>query len=423
MVIVMINNYEVKKINNEEILYIYINDDYEFVNLNKGKKRKNFLKNICSFINKNDIKFAGSTIALVAGGLIIGNLFFNKSDDLNLKNCIISLHINPQIEISEVVSDDFLKTTSLNEKDKNEKNDIKEIINVPTNKENNNSLQKELKKENKSKETIKNEEKSETVTVFRSNGEVLNLELEDYLINVVAAEMPASFNIEALKAQSVLARTYAMKAIKSLKALTDTTSTQVYKDNNELKKTWGNNYSKYYEKIKNAVISTKGEVLKYNGDYIESVYHSTSNGMTEDAINVWGNSFPYLVAVDSSWDKTVKNYKVSTFFSYIKLSAILGYNIDDSTVFNIVLRNSSNRVSSVIIGDKEWTGTVFRGILGLRSADFEFEKVDDGINIITYGYGHGVGMSQYGANEMAKNGFNYKDILKHYYSGTILVSE
>ena len=159
------------------------------------------------------------------------------------------------------------------------------------------------------------------------------------------------------------------------------------------------------------------------GEYIEAVYHSTSNGYTEDASNVWGNSFPYLKVVESTLDKNVKNYRVSTFFSYSKLSDLLGYNVDNSTVFNIVTRNTSNRVLSVKIDENEYTGIILRGILGLRSADFEFETLENGVNIITYGYGHGVGMSQYGANEMAKTGINYKKILSHYYSGTTLVSE
>lgn len=440
----MISNYEIRNIKNEEILYIYISDDYEFSNINKGKKRKNFLRQISDFIDKNEIKFAGSTIALVAGGLIIGNLFLNKSDDINLKNCIISLHLNPQVEFTEVLTEEFFQSTSFNTNITNENNFKENSKNNDLIKDNNtkdNKTDKIIIKKDKiegnntvlDKENVENsntnvkkenveENNKEIVTVFRSNGDILNLELEKYLINVVAAEMPASFNIEALKAQSVLARTYTKKAIKAGKVLTDTTSTQVYKDNDELKKIWENNYSKYYEKIKNAVMLTAGEVLKYNDEYIEAVYHSTSNGFTENAINVWGNSFPYLKVVESHLDKNVKKYKVNTLYTYSEISSALGFNVDESTEFNIISRNSSNRVSSVSVNDNTYTGIIFREILGLRSADFEFEKTENGLNIITYGYGHGVGMSQYGANEMAKNGSSYKDILKHYYSGTNLVS-
>lgn len=416
--IIVIVNYEIRNIKGEEILYIFINDSYEFAKLNKGKKRKNFLKMIGNFIKDNEIKFAGSTIALVAGGLVIGNLFFNKTDDISLKNCIVSLHLNPQVVESEIVNDEFLNKTSVNKVIEdiiiNDKKNVskKEISKVSEKKE------VEIKTEKSIKQEIK-----ESVTVFRTNGEVLTLEMEEYLINVVAAEMPASFNEEALKAQSVLARTYARKTIRNGKVLTDSVSTQLYKDINELKKLWGNDYNAYYNKIKNAVMSTNSEVLKYNGDYIEAVYHSTSNGYTEDASNVWGNSFPYLKVVKSDLDKQVKNYEFTTFFSYSKLSKLLEMTVDNETDFHIVDRNESLRVSQIIIGNNSYSGVDLRTKLNLRSTDFDFEKTTGGVNIITRGYGHGVGMSQYGANELAKSGLSYKQILNHYYSGTSLVKE
>ena len=423
----MINKYEIRKINNEEILYLYIDDNYEFAKINKGEKRKSFLENVSHFLNKNEIKFAGSTIAIVAGGLVIGNLFLNKTDDINLKNSIISIQLNPQFVQTEVLEKDFTENTNINDTLEDIEGKFDENISVEDNNKSKEIVKDTIKNEIKEETINISEEKEiknkEIVTVFRDNGEILNLELENYLINVVAAEMPASFNIEALKAQSVLARTYAKKAIKSGKVLTDTTSTQVYHDDNELKNLWGKDYNKYYEKIKKAVMETAGEVLKYDGKYIEAVYHSTSNGYTEDSQNVWGNSFPYLKVVESNLDKNVKNYEVTTFFSYDKLSDLLNFNVDNSSKFDILERNQSNRVSKVSINNNEYSGIILRGILGLRSADFEFHQLEDGINIITKGYGHGVGMSQYGANEMAKNGLSYKDILNHYYQGCKLVLE
>jgi len=423
----MINKYEIRKINNEEILYLYIDDNYEFAKINKGEKRKSFLENVSHFLNKNEIKFAGSTIAIVAGGLVIGNLFLNKTDDINLKNSIINIQLNPQFVQTEVLEEDFTENTNINDTLEDIEVKFDENISVEDNNKSKEIVKDTIKNEIKEDTINISEEKEiknkEIVTVFRDNGEILNLELENYLINVVAAEMPASFNIEALKAQSVLARTYAKKAIKSGKVLTDTTSTQVYHDDNELKNLWGKDYNKYYEKIKKAVMETAGEVLKYDGKYIEAVYHSTSNGYTEDSQNVWGNSFPYLKVVESNLDKNVKNYEVTTFFSYDKLSDLLNFNVDNSTKFDILERNQSNRVSKVSINNNEYSGIILRGILGLRSADFEFHQLEDGINIITKGYGHGVGMSQYGANEMAKNGLSYKNILNHYYQGCKLVLE
>lgn len=418
----MIVNYEIRSIKNEEVLYIFIDDSYEFAKINKGEKRKKFLEIVEDFIKNNEIKFMGSTIAIVAGGLIIGNLFFNKNEDFNLKDCIVSLHINPQVVESVVISDELLNKTSVNNKivikdfKENKEETNKTAIKSTQEKEESNLPKQEVK--------IKKEENiKDAVTVFRTNGSVLTLELEEYIINVVAAEMPASFNEEALKAQSVLARTYAKKMIANRKVLTDSVSTQLYKDNNELKKIWGNNYNQYYEKVKNAVIATSGEVLKYNDAYIEAVYHSTSNGYTEDAVNVWGNSFPYLKVVESNLDKQVKNYEVTTFLSYSKLSALLGFTVDNSIDFNIIEKNASSRVSKIIIGSNTYTGIELRAKLNLRSTDFDFEKTNDGVNIKTRGYGHGVGMSQYGANELAKSGLSYKQILSYYYSGTSLVKE
>ena len=228
--------------------------------------------------------------------------------------------------------------------------------------------------------------------------------------------MPASFNIEALKAQAIVARTYALKRISENKILTDTLSTQVYKDNSELKNMWGNDFNKYYNKVKESVDSTKGIVMTYNNKYIDAVYHSTSNGKTEDAIYVWGNNIPYLKSVDSSFDKNVSSYERKKEMSLEEISNILDTNITKDTIF-ILERNTSNRVVNVKFNDIELTGTTFRSLLGLRSTDFTIELSDSSIIITTHGYGHGVGMSQYGANEMAKSGYNYENILTHYYKG------
>ena len=226
--------------------------------------------------------------------------------------------------------------------------------------------------------------------------------------------MPASFNSEALKAQAIVARTYALKRISENKTLTDTVSTQVYKDNTELKDLWKNDFNKYYSKVKNAVESTKGIVLTYNGAYIDAVYHSTSNGMTEDAIYVWGNNIPYLKSVESKSDKNVSSYKREVTFTYEKLSNALNTEINKDTTF-VLERNSSGRVTNVKVNDIEIKGTTFRSLLGLRSTDFTIELASESVIITTYGYGHGVGMSQYGANSLANMGYSYKSILSHYY--------
>ena len=229
--------------------------------------------------------------------------------------------------------------------------------------------------------------------------------------------MPASFNKEALKAQSVVARTYALKSIKSNKQLTSDNSTQNFKDNNELKKMWEINYNTYYNKIKSAVLETKGLYLSYNNDYVDAVYHSTSNGNTEDAVYVWGNSVPYLKSVSSEYDNTNKNYNSTITLTYNEISNKLKNSIDSNTKFNIISRTSGNRVKEIEINGTTYSGVEFRKLLNLRSADFSIENNGANVVISTNGYGHGVGMSQYGANGMANNGSSYRDILLLYYTG------
>ena len=172
-----------------------------------------------------------------------------------------------------------------------------------------------------------------------------------------------------------------------------------------------------YNKIKNAVENTKGIYLTYNGSIIEAVYHSTSYGYTESSINVWGNDYSYLTSVESKYDSINTSFLKETFITYEKISKLLNTTVTKDTIFNILSYTSSNRVDIIEVNDIEYTGVKFRSLLGLRSTDFEIKKEENGINFITKGYGHGVGLSQYGANGMAKNGYTYKQILKHYYKG------
>ena len=171
------------------------------------------------------------------------------------------------------------------------------------------------------------------------------------------------------------------------------------------------------EKVKNAVMATKGMVLMYNNNYIDAVYHSTSNGMTEDALYIWGYDIPYLKSVESKTDINVSSYKKEVTFTLEKLSTILNTTITKDTTF-ILERNSSGRVSNVKVNDLEIKGTTFRTLLNLRSTDFVIELNEETAKITTYGYGHGVGMSQYGANGMANKGYTFRDILNHYYQNT-----
>ena len=182
---------------------------------------------------------------------------------------------------------------------------------------------------------------------------------------------------------------------------------------------WQDDFTFYYTKIKEAVEATKNLVMEYDGEVISAYYFAMSNGATEDVSLVFGESRDYLVSVASPWDENVKNFSVTTTFSQKEFCEKL--NIDcSSIVINDIARSSTNRVNTITINNQEFKGTTFRSLLGLRSTDFTI-SIENDITITTKGYGHGVGMSQYGANEMAKNGSSYEEILKYYYKDIDIV--
>lgn len=423
----MINSYEIKKINGTEVLYLYIDLNSEFGNFKDNKEKLE--KCVRDFIKKNKIFFAGTIVTLIAGGVFICNIDLkeNKIDTIPLNSIFIDENYN-NLENEETL-DSFYEEISpevFNEKgEENISVNTKTSNTNVTNKTNNHESNENHEKQENSVVIENKEEKQENIdnsiyVKIKRNNEIISIELEEYVTGVVGAEMPAAFETEALKAQAVIARTYALKALSSGKVLTDNNSTQNYKNNDELREMWKSNYNNYFNKIKNAVSQTKGQYLSYNGEYIEAVYHSTSNGMTEDASNVWGNFFPYLVSVSSEYDNINPSFMMEKEITYEEISSKLVMEVNQNTEFNIIEKTQSGRVKKIEINNKVYNGTDFRNILGLRSTDFDIIKNEKGITFVTRGYGHGVGLSQYGANGMAKNGYNYIQILNNYYPGTIL---
>lgn len=239
----------------------------------------------------------------------------------------------------------------------------------------------------------------------------VKLSLEDYVIGVVAAEMPASFEIEALKAQGIAARTYLINNVSMNKTIKTDTNFQVYIDKNEMKNKWKDKYDYYYNKIKEAVLSTKGKILTYNNQPIKAFYYSMSNGYTESSINVFNEYYDYLTIKESKWEQDNTQTKTINRSDFCNLLSI---NCNNINISNIKL-DESNRVETITINDKKFSGIEVRQKLNLRSTDFTIDINEDNINITTKGYGHGVGMSQYGANSMAKEGYKYDEIVKYYY--------
>lgn len=251
--------------------------------------------------------------------------------------------------------------------------------------------------------------KPNIVSIKTEDNQQSTQELEEYIVGVVACEMPALYGSEALKAQAVASRTYAMyKTNKNISLLT-TTDDQCYIDDNGMKDKWGNDYEKYKSIIEKAVMDTKGIVITKSNKLFKTFYFSTSNGYTEDSITVFNETG--LTSVESSWDRDSKNYKKSVTFTYNELKSILG----DFNTINILSRNNTNHIEKISVNNKEYTGVQFRKLLNLRSTDFEISKDGTNYTFTTYGYGHGVGMSQYGASYLAASGKSYEEILNYYY--------
>lgn len=256
-------------------------------------------------------------------------------------------------------------------------------------------------------------EVNDVVQVTHSDGSVSEVDLEEYVVGVVSAEMPCSFDEEALKAQAVASRTYVLS--RNL-VVDDSTSSQVYEDQVAREEKWKENFSTNEAKIEACVEATKGEVLTYEGQYISALFFSSSNGKTENNEDYFNTvSVPYLRSVDSSWDLEVSNqvYREKS-FTIDELNDIFQ---TENFEISILSYKESGRVDLVRIGTRQYTGREIREKLGLASSDFDVEHVGDSYVFHTVGYGHGVGMSQYGAQGMAEEGYDYREILTYYYQG------
>ena len=249
--------------------------------------------------------------------------------------------------------------------------------------------------------------------------------LEDYIVGVVAAEMPVTFHEEALKAQSVAARNYVLRKMEENQDneydINDTVMHQVFSTNERLKERWGDDFEVNLEKISNAVMATAGEFLDYNGKIANTLYFSTSNGRTENNTDVFGADLSYLTSVESPWDQNVSPaFNDMERFTIKDFNEKFDINNNNKPNINIMNRSSTNRVLKISVNGEEFTGIEFRHKLGLRSTDFDIQVDNNNVVITTKGFGHGVGMSQYGAHGKAMEGYSYRDILAHFYQGTTL---
>lgn len=307
-----------------------------------------------------------------------------------------------------------------------EKNKIKESIEISKDPE-------ELKKSNI--------EKPELIKVYNvKNNDVMVIEFEEYLKGVVASEMPAEFNIEALKAQGITARTYLLYRIKKYPEghpdhlgapVCTSTHCQAWTSKEDLIATHEDGwYEKYWGKIEEAVELTEGQILTYQEKIIEPLFHSTSGGRTENSEDVFSTAVPYLRSVESPYEaeapKLQGSVKISVDEFIKKLESVYGdlsiapNNLDEKIKLGEV--SEGGKIKTIYIDDTEVTGREMRSLFNLNSTNFSFIQSDNQLEIVTTGYGHGVGMSQWGAEGMASEGYNYKEILKHYFTDIEIMS-
>lgn len=265
-------------------------------------------------------------------------------------------------------------------------------------------------------------------------GEVREMDMGTYLVGVVRAEMPASFEMEALKAQAVAARTYTLHKMMSggcanhphADACDDITCCKAYMDEEAAARLWGDSVGEYEDKIRRAVTETDGECVLYEGSPALAVFHSSSAGMTMDAGEVWSGDVPYLRSVTSPESAdTVPNFHSRAVFAPGELKEILLAALPEARLetsptewFTNIRQKENGTVTALDVGGESVSGSRLREILGLRSACFTLDFEESGIVFSVTGYGHGVGMSQYGANVLAASGMDYREILAWYYTDT-----
>ena len=251
---------------------------------------------------------------------------------------------------------------------------------------------------------------------------IKEIPFEEYIKGVVAGEMPATFELEALKAQAVASRSYAMYQMAATKDkdydVVNTTANQVYLTDEQLKNNWKEDYPKKINKIKTAIAKTSGEYLTYNGEIVNAMFFSTSVGATENSEEVFVSALPYLRSVDSTWDKESPVYIDTYTFTLEDFYKKLNLPFNQTLKIEVTEKTSTGRTKTIKINGEEMKGRDVATKLSLRSNYFDIVQNQNNITITTKGFGHGVGMSQYGANGMAKEGYKYDQILKHYYQNT-----
>ncbi len=303
-------------------------------------------------------------------------------------------------------------------------NDVKNEIEVSNN---------IIEKKDENVEQYNYKEYNKIKLLHKKDKKIEEIPLDEYLLGVVSAEMPANFEQEALNAQALVARTYTIYSIKRNKnkhegadICDSSTCCQAWISKEDRLARWNEDVrEEYWNKIVKAVNTTKGKVITYNGDVIDAFFHSNSGGITEIPVNVWGGTnFPYLQSVQTSGEEGYSQYSSEVTLTQEELINKIrakhsDFNIDISQQDSVKILEytEAGRVKNIQIGNLKLSGVEIRSLLGLKSTNFKIEINNGKVTFIVTGYGHGVGMSQTGADSMAKQGSNYEEIIKHFYTG------
>ena len=276
------------------------------------------------------------------------------------------------------------------------------------------------------------EARQERAVRVKSGGEILEVPMEEYLTGVVLSEMPASFETEALKAQAVAARTFALRQMAGGKhtdcdLCADGGCCQAWSSREAMEQKLGDGWLRYWRKASEAVCQTAGEVLTYEVQLIDAAYFSCSGGRTEDAVAVWGSEVPYLRSVPSRGEEDAPPFESEAVIPLAQFRSVILEENPQADLsgpaagwFGELTHTEGGGVETLKIGGQPFSGTRLRTLFGLRSAKFSVGVAEGEIVFEVSGYGHRVGMSQYGANAMAKAGSSYREILQHYYTGVTI---
>ena len=359
----------ITEVNDKKVIYLYLNSDYEVSNdlYVRREKNKVFINRARDYLNNMGIDYRGKSVYLVVDNIVVGKLQLNK------------FFKKPK----------YLEYTRFGKKYRFDFLSEEEHPSL------------------------------KFIDIYRSSGIVDKLKFNEYLFGVIAREMPYIDSSECLKAQAVLARTYLFKCLKENKEIKDINRYQLFFDKSYLKLLWKDKYDEYRDKILDAIIDTDKETLVFQDDFIECFSHYQNSGVTEDSRNVLKFSYPYLVSVNSLDNLTnpvLRSRRVDNNY----LSKLLKVDITSKTKVSIIRSTSGNNVLYIKFGDKVFDGLILSRTLGLISNHFTVQVHDNYTLFLTRGCGHGLGLSKCGAKVMADSGYDYKEILMHYYPNTEL---